>query len=138
MKKYFAFLLALTMLCSLTACGGKEENVPAPAPETAPPVTAPVLENTDVGNSEEPPAAEPEPNPAPEIAEAEPSLMEIAESFVGGEASELIAAIGEPQSADYASSCLGSGEDGILEYADFLVYTYREGDSERVDTVLAK
>ena len=51
---------------------------------------------------------------------------------------ELIAAIGEPISADYASSCLGSGEDGILEYEDFLVYTYRNGESERVDTVLPK
>ena len=64
--------------------------------------------------------------------------MAVAESFVGGEAAELIAAIGEPISADYASSCLGSGEDGILEYEDFLVYTYRNGESERVDTVLPK
>ena len=85
------------------------------------------------------PTAAPEtPAPTPESAGEEPSRMAVAESFVGGEAAELIAAIGEPISADYASSCLGSGEDGILEYEDFLVYTYRNGESERVDTVLPK
>ena len=83
-------------------------------------------------------AAPETPAPTPESAGEEPSRMAVAESFVGGEAAELIAAIGEPISADYASSCLGSGEDGILEYEDFLVYTYRNGESERVDTVLPK
>ena len=131
MKKIFAVLLAMTLLFSLAACGGKEE---APAPTEAP-AAAPV-EETPAPVSTEEPVAEPEPTEEPAV--EEPSLMELAESFVGGEAAELIAAIGEPVSTDYAPSCLGSGEDGILEYADFLVYTYRENGSERVDTVLAK
>ena len=130
MKKIFAVLLAVMLLLSLSACGGKEENVPAP---TEAPVAAAPAEETPA-----PVAAEPEPTEEPAPVEEEPSLMELAESFVGGEAADMIAAVGEPVSADYAPSCLGSGEDGILEYADFLVYTYWEGGSERVDTVLAR
>ena len=59
----------------------------------------------------------------------------IAESYIGKEVSELIAAIGEPESSSYASSCLGSGEDGELVYNGFTVYTYKEGDSEVVQNV---
>ena len=126
MKKLFVTVLTLALLLTLAACSGKD----APPPPAAP---APTAEATPA------PSAAPEPPaPPPERAGEEPSRMAVAESFVGGEAAELIAAIGEPISADYASSCLGSGEDGILEYEDFLVYTYRNGESERVDTVLPK
>ena len=126
MKKLFVTVLTLALLLTLAACSGKD----APAPTDAP---TPTAEATPA------PSAAPEtPAPTPESAGEEPSRMAVAESFVGGEAAELIAAIGEPISADYASSCLGSGEDGILEYEDFLVYTYRNGESERVDTVLPK
>ena len=40
-----------------------------------------------------------------------------------------------PESVSYASSCLGSGEDGELVYNGFTVYTYKEGDSEVVQNV---
>ena len=43
--------------------------------------------------------------------------------------------IGEPDSADYAPSCLGPGEDGELTYDGFIVYTYREEGSETVEDV---
>ena len=46
---------------------------------------------------------------------------------------ELIAAIGEPNSSDYAPSCLGEGEDGNLYYDGFTVYTYR--DTSGAETV---
>ena len=59
----------------------------------------------------------------------------IAESYIGKEVSELYDAIGEPESVSYASSCLGSGEDGELVYNGFTVYTYKEGDSEVVQNV---
>lgn len=125
MKKLFVTVLTLALLLTLAACSGKDAPAPTaeatPAPSAAPETPAPET-----------------PAPTPESAGEEPSRMAVAESFVGGEAAELIAAIGEPISADYASSCLGSGEDGILEYEDFLVYTYRNGESERVDTVLPK
>ena len=45
---------------------------------------------------------------------------------------ELYEVIGQPISSDYASSCLGDGEDGLLVYDGFVVYTYREGDTETV------
>ena len=61
--------------------------------------------------------------------------MQTAESYIGKEVSELYDAIGEPESVSYASSCLGSGEDGELVYNGFTVYTYKEGDSEVVQNV---
>lgn len=67
---------------------------------------------------------------------SEENMRTIAESFVEKPISELIAAVGEPSSADYASSCLGPGEDGELSYDGFTVYTYREGESEVVKEVV--
>lgn len=61
---------------------------------------------------------------------------EIAESLIGREVSELYDAIGEPAESSYASSCLGSGEDGELHYDGFTVYTYREANSEIIQNVL--
>ena len=59
-------------------------------------------------------------------------LFKTAESFNGGSLQELIAEIGEPSGRDYATSCMGSGEDGELYYNGFTVYTYREGDEEKI------
>lgn len=72
---------------------------------------------------------------APEEKAAENEQKTIAESYIGKEVSELYDAIGEPESSSYASSCLGSGEDGELVYNGFTVYTYKEGDSEVVQNV---
>ena len=72
---------------------------------------------------------------APEEKAAENEQKIIAESYIGKEVSELYDAIGEPESVSYASSCLGSGEDGELVYNGFTVYTYKEGDSEVVQNV---
>ncbi len=55
-----------------------------------------------------------------------------ARAYIGRSVSELTDAIGMPLSWDYASSCLGSGEDGILSYDGFTVYTYRENGMENV------
>ena len=130
MKKITLILLALCLMLSLAACG-KEE---APAPTEAP---APVVTETPAA----PAAPAPTEAPAPvEEAPAEPSDMEKAESCIGGSVEDLYDLIGEPQSSDYAPSCLGGvatgGEDGMLYYDGFIVYTYREGDNERVDVVL--
>ena len=51
------------------------------------------------------------------------SLLETAKTFEGAPVEDLIAAIGEPESSDYAPSCLGEGEDGNLYYDGFTVYT---------------
>ena len=39
--------------------------------------------------------------------------------------------IGNPVSAEYMGSCYGAGEDGILTYKYFTVYTYREDGKEQ-------
>ena len=62
-------------------------------------------------------------------------LKALAESCIDKPVAELYALIGEPESADYAPSCLGEGEDGNLVYEDFVVYTYREGEEEVVTYV---
>ena len=63
--------------------------------------------------------------------------VELAKSCIDKPLSELIALIGEPESSDYAPSCLnpGQGEDGMLYYDGFVVYTYKEGDTETVQDV---
>ena len=66
---------------------------------------------------------------------AEKSAFELAESCLDKPISELYALIGEPNSFDYAPSCMGEGEDGNLYYDGFIVYTYKEGDSETVHFV---
>lgn len=45
---------------------------------------------------------------------------------------DLTAIIGEPNSKDYASSCLGDGQDGTWTYDEFLVYTYKDDTGEYV------
>lgn len=51
-----------------------------------------------------------------------------AQEMIGEDISALTAAIGEPETSSYASSCLGPGEDGELYYDGFTVYTYRGPD----------
>ena len=128
MKKYLSLLLCLVCLLSLCACGGKEEQprstpapTAAPAVETAP---APVVVETEA--------------PAPAVA-PEKSAFELAKALEGESVDALLETVGEPVSReDYAPSCLGDGEDGLWHYADFDVYTYREGDSESVYAVMGK
>ena len=122
MKKTLSLLLALTAALALSACGT------APAQPSTQPTEAPAATGTPAA-AETPEATE---APAPEK-----TPLELAEECVGKDVAELYAAIGDPLSADYAPSCLGDGEDGILRYDGFSVYTYRENGSERVDTVLA-
>ena len=129
MKKFTIVLLTLCLLLSLAACG-KEE---APAPTAAPAPAAPA--------ATEAPAPAPTEAPAEE-APAEPELsdFEKAESCIDGSVEDLFALIGEPNSSDYAPSCLGGvatgGEDGMLYYDGFIVYTYRENGEESVYTVM--
>ena len=121
MKKLTCLLLALTLLLGLAACGEEPAEVTEePAAESAEPAAEP--------------SAAPEASEAP--AEEEPSPLEAAKAFEGAPLEDLIAAIGEPLSSDYAPSCLGEGEDGNLYYDGFTVYTYRDVDgSETVNYV---
>ena len=61
----------------------------------------------------------------------------LAESCIDAPVADLFALIGQPESSEYAPSCMnpGVGEDGMLYYDGFVVYTYKEGDTETVDYV---
>ena len=148
MKKSSCISLTLALLL-LTACTAKEA---APAPVSAPEISA---AETTVSGEDTPSAAEPEPEPtsepapvpAPEpipepVPEPTPELepmpepsgdrLEKALACVDQVISVLYAAIGEPESSRYEYSCSGPGDDGVLFYDGFLVFTYKENGVETV------
>ena len=134
MKKIVMIVLCLSLL--LCGCGG------APAETTAPktPVetTAPIETTVPETTVPETTAAEAETTDPETTEETEPvdEARVLAESCIDKSVEELYKLIGEPDSADYAPSCLDeNGEDGILYYENFIVYTYREGDNETVSFV---
>ena len=130
MKNILSLALAMILALGLAACGesGTEPSAapsePAAVDTTTPDPAAESNETTD-------PAAESTETAEPE--ETGDSLLEIAKGYEGANVDELIAAIGEPNSSDYAPSCLGEGEDGNLYYDGFTVYTYR--DTSGAETV---
>lgn len=120
MRKYTVLLASLLLL--LCACA-KEE----PAPQTtAPAATEAVIETTVETTVPE--------TEAETQTEAETDTRkEIAMALIEAPVEELYAAIGYPNSSDYAPSCLvEGGEDGNLYYDGFIVYTIRKGDQETV------
>ena len=129
MKKILSLALVMILALGLAACGesGTEPSAapsePAAVDTTTPDPAAESNETTD-------PAAESTETAEPE--ETGDSLLEIAKGYEGANVDELIAAIGEPNSSDYAPSCLGEGEDGNLYYDGFTVYTYRDVDGTEV------
>ena len=130
MKKILSLALVMILALGLAACSesGTEPSAapsePAAVDTTTPDPAAESNETTD-------PAAESTETAEPE--ETGDSLLEIAKGYEGANVDELIAAIGEPNSSDYAPSCLGEGEDGNLYYDGFTVYTYR--DTSGAETV---
>ena len=104
--------------------------------------SAPAVSSSSSSKAAQPaaePAAEPiaeQAAPAQAPAAAAGSPKEIAQGMIGSSASALVAAIGEPSSTEYATSCIGDGEDGIWYYDGFTVYTFRGTDgSERIEDV---
>ena len=98
--------------------------------ETAAKAT-PAKQETAASSKEE--KTEPvESKPVTETAPAETASLETALKYVGKDVSKLYAAIGKPNSSEYASSCIGDGEDGLLYYNGFTVTTYRENGKETV------
>ena len=145
MKKLFAILMACLLLVTLVACG-----TPAEEPVTAAP-KAPYNPEAEEKAKEETPAEPEEPaeDPVEPIEPEEPSesaedpvtegpaegpvedeaslpTVEDALAFVDQPLSDLIEAIGEPLEEYYEYSCSGPGDDGLLTYDGFIVFTYRE------------
>lgn len=128
MKKLIALLLAVMMILSLCACG---EKAPDPVEDDPQGVTPnqPVEEDPSEPETDEPSEEQP--------TESEKSALELAQECIDLPVEDLYALIGQPESSDYAPSCLNPevGEDGNLYYDGFIVYTYREGDTETVSYV---
>ena len=148
MKKSSFISLTLALLL-LTACTAKEAALaPVPAPEISAAETTVSGEDTPSAAEPEPePTSEPAPVPAPEpipepVPEPTPELepmsepsgdrLEKALACVDQDISALYAAIGEPESSRYEYSCSGPGDDGVLFYDGFLVFTYKENGVETV------
>ena len=123
MKKAIILLLCAALTLGLAACGeaAVEDSAAPSADVTA--VRAP-WESAAPGESA------PEETP-----DGEAGLLDTAKEYEGKPVEDLIAAIGEPVSSDYAPSCLGEGEDGNLYYDGFTVYTYRDDTGETVSYV---
>jgi hypothetical protein len=115
MKKLLIVTLCLLLLCGCT-------NPPAP---TDPVQTQP-----------NPTVTTPETTTADTTTEAGEDPFALAQSCIGKSVDELIALIGEPESYDYAQSCLvEGGEDGNWYYDGFTVYTLKTADGETVEYV---
>lgn len=123
MRKNLCLMLALLALLSLCACGGE------PAQPTELPQPTETVQPTETPT----PTAAPE-TPAETQAPGEAdSLLEAAQACIDQPVETLYAAIGQPQSSDYAPSCLEvGGEDGNLYYEGFTVYTLRTAEGETV------
>ena len=119
MKKIITLVLALTLCMALCACGG-DKPAETPASTAAPVVTEAPVEATAAPTEEPAPTAEPV---------VESNDKEVAMSLIDAPIEDLYAAIGEPATpGEYASSCLIDGEDGVLYYDGFTVYTLRYAD----------
>ena len=126
MKKLIVILLAFVMLLGLAACG-KEKAAPTEAPINVQPKVEATAAPAETAAPTAAPTEAPTEAPAPAA-----DKKALAESCIDKDISELYALIGEPESSDYAPSCLVEGEDGALYYEGFVVYTTREGDVETV------
>lgn len=140
--KHQIFVLFLAAMLLLTACGAPAAEEPAETvetPITEEPAPVEVPEETPV---EEPVEAEPiEETPAEEAVEEEAPAgptVDDALAFVDQDVTALYAAIGEPVSSSYEYSCSGPGDDGILTYDGFIVFTYREKDGSAETVVDAE
>ena len=133
MKKLILSVLAALLLLSLCACGA---DVPEGDPDLQ--ITAKPKGETTEGTVPEDTTGDvttPEDTTQKQVEDTTAPANEkkaLAESCINKNVSDLYALIGEPKSADYAPSCLVDGEDGMLYYDGFVVYTTRENGVETV------
>jgi hypothetical protein len=125
--KMMGVVLCGAMLLA-SGCGAKAETTASSAVESES-VSVVALE---AASSKEEKTEPVESKPVTETAPAETASLETALKYVGKDVSKLYAAIGKPNSSEYASSCIGDGEDGLLYYNGFTVTTYRENGKETV------
>lgn len=134
-----------------------EESAPETAPEqeeaedpTPAEPTEPTQPTVDESTTDPEPVADPEPVKDPEpTTDSEPpqgteapsqqpventstaTLGEVL-ALVGQDVNNLYAIAGTPLDSHYEYSCSGPGDDGILYYQDFIVFTYVENGLETI------
>lgn len=124
----------------------KSEETVAPAPtqeaKKEAPATKKPAQQTSTPKAQTPAPTKkatptPTPTPTPQPTKAAPApTADKAAAYIGSSTASLVAAIGQPNSKSYASSCIGDGQDGEWYYSGFTVYTYKDVDgSETVQDV---
>ena len=136
MIRKLLYIISLFLLCMFLLCACGAGNMPSEAQE-------PSSANGSSVHSEpvisEPAAETPSNLLADSDSEASSSVeskKDIAISLIGQDVGLLYEALGEPISAEYSLSCNGPGDDGLLTYEGFIVFTYRENGVETVFDVL--
>ncbi len=124
MKKRVWIVMMLIAVLALTACGADKTEAPA----------EPAAEAVEEVQTESTPMELAEPFDSVPAEQPEPTPLELAKTFIDGDLSALIEALGEPVESSYETSCMGDGDDGILTYDGFTVYTYL--DTDGTETVL--
>ena len=135
MKKFLFYILCIAMLLCLTACGSEPEPEMS---ELAPVETVSPAAEAEAASAADAAALEVEPAASATDAEVDEAALAAAEACVGMQLEELYAAVGEPDDASYAASCLEeNAEDGMLFYNDqgFYVWTVRGESGEVVHAV---
>ena len=135
MKKLILSVLAALLLLSLCACGAEVPEGNGDLMITAKPKTEATTEDTTIPEETTGDVTTPEDTTQKQVEDTTAPANEkkaLAESCINKNVSELYALIGEPNSSDYAPSCLVDGEDGMLYYDGFVVYTTRENGVETV------
>lgn len=98
------------------------EPVAKPEPSTEPEsAVEPTDDQTSASTGSQPPTEGP----------AAATLEDI-QALVGQDVANLYAIAGQPQDSHYEYSCSGPGDDGILYYQDFIVFTYVENGLETI------
>ena len=132
MKKIFAILLIMALAAGLTACAAGESAAEDAAP-TMTPEEARLASETNASaiaqTDDEAPASDTD-------AETDTDAYEQALQYRGQPVEALYAAIGEPESANYAASCdEENAEDGMLFYGGFYVWTVKTETEEIIHDI---
>ena len=98
------------------------EPVAKPEPSTEPEsAVEPTDDQTSASTGSQPPTEGPA-----------AATLEDVQALVGQDVANLYAIAGQPQDSHYEYSCSGPGDDGILYYQDFIVFTYVEDGVETI------
>jgi len=135
MKKIILLMLALVLIVSLCACNQNPNPTNPSNPDTKPSDSQP----NDPNNPDTNPSGSHPSDPTQATMTAEEAVALI-QTMIGQDVSKLYEIFDYPIISEYAPSCLNPGEggdDGMLVYSGFVVYTYRTEDAESIQDVEA-